>query len=51
VIAEALVPEVGLAEIARLDHRPHRAVEDEDALACELVQPCPRGLLVHPDKR
>ena len=32
VVAEALAAEVGLAELARLDHRAHRAVEDEDAL-------------------
>ena len=32
VIAEAIAAEVRLAEAARLDHRPHRAVDHEDPL-------------------
>ena len=30
-VGEARAAKLGLAEAQRLDHRPHRAVEDEDA--------------------
>ena len=32
MILEALAAEVGLGQLVALDHRPHRAVEDEDPL-------------------
>ena len=38
VVAEALAAEVGLAEPVGLEHRAHRAVEDEDPLAQEAGQ-------------
>ena len=38
VVAEPLAAEVGLAEPVRLEHRAHRAVEDEDPLAQEAGQ-------------
>ena len=38
VVAEALTSEVGLGELVGLEHRAHRAVEDEDPLAKEAGQ-------------
>ena len=38
VVAEALAAEVGLAEPAFLEHRPHRPVEDDDPLAQQAGQ-------------
>ncbi len=32
VVAEPVAPEVGLAEPVRLEHRPHRAIQDHDSL-------------------
>ena len=31
MVGEARAAEVGLAQILRLDHHPHRAVDDRDA--------------------
>ena len=39
VVAETLAAIVVLAEPVALDHRAHRAVEDDDALAQDLGQP------------
>ena len=33
VICEPIAAEVGFGQLVALDHRPHRAVEDEDAAA------------------
>ncbi len=41
VILEALAAEVGFRQLVALDHRPHRAVEEEDAL----VERAAEGLL------
>ena len=38
MVAEPLAAEVVLLERVRLDHRPHRAVEDHDPLGEDLVQ-------------
>ena len=40
MVPEALAPEVVLAEAVRLDHRPHPAVQDEDAPGEVLTQEC-----------
>ena len=37
-IGEAHAAILGFAEAERLDQRPHRAVEDEDALCCERAE-------------
>ena len=38
VVLEALTPEFGLAQTVALDHRAHRAVEDQDALRQQCAQ-------------
>ena len=38
VIREALAAEVGLRQLVALDHRAHRAVEEEDALREGMAQ-------------
>ena len=38
VIAEPLAAELGVGQLEALDHRAHRAVEDEDALGEQLVE-------------
>jgi hypothetical protein len=43
VVAEALAAEVGLAELARLDHRAHRAIDHEDPLGEDPLE-CASGL-------
>ena len=44
MVAEPLAAEVGLGELVGLEHRAHRAVEDEDPLAQEARQEGePRG--------
>ena len=37
---EALAAEIGLGQLVALDHRPHRAVEHEDALREQRVELC-----------
>ena len=38
MVAEPLAAEVVFLELVGLDHRPHRAVEDEDPLGEDLLQ-------------
>jgi hypothetical protein len=38
VVREGLAAEVGFAELVRLEHRAHRAVEHEDALAEQALE-------------
>ena len=50
VILEPLAAEVRLGQLVALDHRPHRAVEDEDALRERVLEAplercrCPRSM-------
>ena len=43
MIAEPLATEVGFRQAMPLDHRPHRAVEEQDPFREEVVQALDRG--------
>ena len=47
MVREPLAAEVGLGQLVPLDHRPHRAVEDEDALREQRVERVSRIVSAH----